>query len=404
MDERIVKNNIKSICFVTPEYPIEGDMTNTFVDALICEIARQGIKCTVIAPFDVFRYVRKQGKKRKRHWTRKVTDDICFEVYAPRYCAFLGHKGIADLSSKIYNRTVLNEFRRLSQKMSFDAVYGHFFGMGGVPAQMIGSRYNIPSFVACGESSLKKMYGNENQKRYIKCIEGITGIVCVSTKNKEEIIDTWGSEVNDLNQLKRKMKVFPNAYYPEEFFKMDKKAVREELGIKTDCFMISFLGRFQEHKGIGVLNQALKDFDDVGSIFLGKGDFKLDCPNICFCGQVNHDSVAKYLNASDVFVLPTRAEGCSNAIVEALACGLPVISSNLPFNTDILNETNSILLNPLSADEISSAIALLKNNEEKRLQLSEGALLAAEKLTIGERTLNILQFMNDKIEERHHEI
>lgn len=62
--------------------------------------------------------------------------------------------------------------------------------------------------------------------------------MCVSTKNKEEIIDTWGSEVNDLNQLKRKMKVFPNAYYPEEFFKMDKKAVREELGRKEAAIPI----------------------------------------------------------------------------------------------------------------------------------------------------------------------
>ena len=72
-----------------------------------------------------------------------------------------------------------------------------------------------------------------------------------------------------------------------------------------------------------------------------------------------HDVIAEYLNCADIFVSPTLAEGCSNSIVEAMACGLPIISSDLPFNHDILDEKNSILLDPVEVNEI--ALAIRKN-------------------------------------------
>ncbi len=93
-----------------------------------------------------------------------------------------------------------------------------------------------------------------------------------------------------------------------------------------------------------------------------------------FCGEVNHSDIVYYLNASDVFVLPTKAEGCSNAIVEALACHLPIVSSDMPFNYDILkNDYNSILINPNSSKEIQNAIMELKNNHARRNKMADNA-------------------------------
>lgn len=401
MNDEITGKKIDSICFVTPEYPVEGDMTNTFVDALICEIARQGIKCTVIAPFDVFRYLRHQGKKRPRHWTRVVNDKVSFEVFAPPFYGFTGHRGIADLSQSIYNKTVLNEYKRVSKTESFDAVYGHFFGSGGVPAELIERQYGIPSFVACGESSLSKLYRYEDQKKFIECLTGLTGIICVSTKNQEEIINTWGKELGKTDALLKKTRIFPNAYSKDSFFKMNKNEIRDEFAIGRDEFVVSFLGRFQEHKGLAVLNQALAKLEGTAAIFIGSGEIEPKCEKILFAGKVNHDDVAKYLNASDVFVLPTRAEGCSNAIVEALACGLPIVSSDLPFNYDILNTKNSILVDPLNVDEVALAIDLLRKNQKIRMSLSEGALNTAKTLTINARARNIVEFMNSCIEVKY---
>src|SRR5699024_5669445 len=99
----------------------------------------------------------------------------------------------------------------------------------------------------------------------------------------------------------------------------------------------------------------------------------------------------------DVFLLPTLAEGCSNAIVEAIACGLPIISSDLPFNDDILDKNNSIRINPLDISEIKSAIIELCNDSEKRESMSESSVKKSKDLTLNKRTKDIIKFMNTQI-------
>ena len=126
---------------------------------------------------------------------------------------------------------------------------------------------------------------------------------------------------------------------------------------------------------------------------MGSGELKPDCNNILFCGKISNDEVAKYLNAADVFVLPTNGEGCCNAIVEALACGLPVISSDLPFNDDVLDETNSIRVDVNGINQIENAINKLKTDKSLLNGLREGAARSAEKFDINVRAENIIRFM-----------
>ena len=135
--------------------------------------------------------------------------------------------------------------------------------------------------------------------------------------------------------------------------------------------------------------------DGVKLILIGNGEQSPNSEKILYNGRIPHDKIVMYLNAADMFVLPTLAEGCCNAIVEAMACGLPVISSNLPFNDDILDESCSIRIDPNNIVELSDAIALLKNDAELKEKLSEGALSKAKGLTIEQRVGSILRFIND---------
>ena len=113
--------------------------------------------------------------------------------------------------------------------------------------------------------------------------------------------------------------------------------------------------------------------------------------------MVPHDELFYYLNAADFFVLPTLAEGCCNAIVEAMACGLPIVSSNLPFNDDILDESNSIRIDPLNVGELTDAMRKLMHEKELCKTLSEGSLVRSNSLDIEERAKKIYRFIFDAI-------
>jgi len=100
---------------------------------------------------------------------------------------------------------------------------------------------------------------------------------------------------------------------------------------------------------------------------------------------------------ADVFVLPTLAEGCNNAIIEAMACGLPIISSNLPFNWDVLDANNSILVDPMSVEDIASAIKALKDDKTRKESMSKAALSTAAELTTDKRAERIINFIESRI-------
>ena len=98
-----------------------------------------------------------------------------------------------------------------------------------------------------------------------------------------------------------------------------------------------------------------------------------------------------------MFALPTINEGCSNAVIEAMACGLPVASSDMEFNWDVLNETNSILYNPMDIDQIADAIDRLYMDKDLRERLSQGAIQTATELTISARADKILNYIKSRL-------
>ena len=172
------------------------------------------------------------------------------------------------------------------------------------------------------------------------------------------------------------------------------------MNIASDDFVVAFVGQFTPRKGTLRLDEALRQLNDkhVKAFFLGKGPDIPSYNNMIHCGTVIHNDVPAYLSAADVFVLPTTNEGCCNAIVEAMACGLPVISSSLPFNFDILDDTNSIMVDPMDVNQIAQAIAKLKNDPDLRNRLAQGALVKAEELTLDRRADKILEFIQKQIQ------
>lgn len=102
--------------------------------------------------------------------------------------------------------------------------------------------------------------------------------------------------------------------------------------------------------------------------------------NVEFIGNVKN--VEKYLKEADLFVLPLRIEGMSNALLEAMSYGIPCIATNVGANSELLNgedkiiplgeyllTSNGLLVNPDDAEGLSSAILYLIRSHEQRQKM-----------------------------------
>lgn len=381
----------KQILFLLDWYPTGTNNGCVFAKHLICAIADMGYECVVVAPRAVtpgsFRKVNQVPYFRQEQTGKGGT----VRIYMPYFLHLTSRKQTMGLSMDNHFRAVMKVIRK--ESLQPDMVYGHFIYQCGLTAARVGKKLNIPAYCACGENILRLQPGSEPYATgmahhgWKEIISSLSAVVCVSGYNEKLLLE------NGFIDARMRTGVFSNAVDENRFYKMDKAACRKELGFPEDGFIVAYTGAFSANKGVDKLSQALRSCENVYSIFMGQGALEPDCDRILHKGRVPNDQVAKYLNAADVFVLPTRGEGCCNAIVEALACGLPVISSDLPFNDDILDRQNSLRVDVEDVEQIRESILRLYEDRELCRTLADGALQFAKDMTICARARRILEFM-----------
>lgn len=380
-------------CIIASNYPTPDRQVHVFLDNLVQKFVDRGIKCNVIAPQSSFSYIKRKNIRREAVSERITPGGSKYMVYSPLYTVYPAKKicgvYLSDSTKKSFFRAVRKTYKKYN--MNADVVYSHFI-QAGIPAVMLAKELGVPSFIANGEAETIRETSNISPKLIESTLDNVSGIISVSTKNKDEIYELSKGRKSVMD----KVIIIPNATESTRFFHKDKAECRRSLGLPEDKFIVTFTGSFIERKGIMKLSEALDRFDDVYSMFIGVGDSKPQCKNILHTGRVLNSKMCDYLNASDLFVLPTLAEGCCNAIVEAVTCGVPVVSSDRSFNYDVLDKSNSILVDPLSVDEIYNAIKMLKENEDMRQALSQGCLEKAKELSLDARTERILSFIEEK--------
>ena len=377
----------KHICIITYGYPHEKmPYYYTFVDELVCAVADQNVKCTVINPVGIgFKSMKNQPPVK---WERKTRKGNAIEVFCPRYLYFYAKKvfntNTGLLTYYFFKKAVIAAIKKYGIKP--DILYAHFIFPAGVSATAVGNDLKLPVFLTYGESTPWgiKVLGEKNVKKYL---QGVNGIVAVSTAKKNEIISF---ELVSEEQIT----VFPNGVDNDLFYPRNKIEMRAKYGFSNKDFIIAYTGNYNVSKGVMRLVAAAQTIQNIKLVLIGGGKLKPESDNIIFKGFLPHDEVPLMLSACDIFVLPTLNEGCSNAIIEAMACGLPIVSSDRPFNDDILNSGNAILINPEIVEEIRSAILMLVESESLRKKLSQNSLLKAKQLSIDNRAESILKWMN----------
>ena len=373
-----------NIVIISYDYPDERRTVFPFVAQLVEQWAKQGHCCWVIAPYSILANLRLHASREvvRREGQGTIT------IFRPNYITTSRLEiGGRRISWILHEHAVQRALKWLPCKP--DIIYGHFWEQA-YEGFHYAKQHHIPLFVATGESNIAKMISNWKDKEDF--CNYISGVICVSTKNKQESLALGLTDES-------KCEVIPNAVNADLFHKLDKTTCRRELGIAEETFVVAFVGWFNERKGSKRVAQAISECHDSGikSVFIGAGSEEPDCPGIIFKGKLPHHEVPRYLNAADVFVLPTLNEGCCNAVVEAMACGLPVISSNRAFNWDILNESNSIMVEPTDIKAISNTIQQLKANPKLCQRMAEAALSSVESLHIENRASSIIQFFKKQV-------
>lgn len=180
---------------------------------------------------------------------------------------------------------------------------------------------------------------------------------------------------NDLNRLygvpQSNMTVVPNGFSPEEFSPerrgRHRPEVRRQLDIGPDNVVLLMVANELRRKGFGVLLEAVAQLGDpsVHILLVGR------TPPSAFAKQVEHLGIGDRLHyagaaedvgrchaAADLFVLPTQYEAFCLAIVEALASGLPVITTAVPGAGDLVEPgvNGCVQKDPLDASELSSLL------------------------------------------------
>lgn len=381
------------ICILSINYPTPKHQIHVFLDNLVRQFVDKGVTCTVISPQSSFSYKQRPEGRREfaaRYHTEKGNT---YMVYSPLYTVYpaktVGKYSLSDLSRRSFYRAASRVLKE--QGIRPDVIYAHFF-QAGASAVMLGKELGVPVFIANGEADTAGETRFLSRKLMKETIDRAAGIISVSSKCRDEV----EALCNGRESVMKKVTVIPNAADETRFHKMNRAACRKALGFPDDAFIVAFTGSFIERKGIRHVERAVKEVDGVKGIFIGKGELMPEGEDVLFCGRVENKDIPAYLNAADAFCLPTKAEGCCNALVEALCCGLPVISSDRSFNYDILDDSCAILVDPENGDEVKDAVMRLSENRELLEKLGEGSLQKGKELSLPKRADRILAFIRER--------
>jgi glycosyltransferase involved in cell wall biosynthesis len=149
---------------------------------------------------------------------------------------------------------------------------------------------------------------------------------------------------------------------------------------------ILFVGRLHPIKGVQYLLRAMKQVQekipDARLILVGDGEERERLVSLSiqlgiqkyvqFIGITPHNVVKTFMQQADVFVLPSLSEGFPNVILEAMACGLPIIASRVGGIPDIItNDTNGYLVEVKDTNDMANKILLLLSDDALRKKLSD---------------------------------
>jgi glycosyltransferase involved in cell wall biosynthesis len=155
-----------------------------------------------------------------------------------------------------------------------------------------------------------------------------------------------------------------------------------------DPNLITWVGRLVPEKGLVYLLYAMREIvrvhPDVKLVIIGGGPLEARLVkladglglrgNVRFVGSVSRAEVARFLSMSSIFAFPSLMEGLPLSVLEAMACGVPVVGSDIPgVNSVVKHGYNGLLVPSKDSRLLAKAVLTLLNDDKLRMVMSMNA-------------------------------
>jgi glycosyltransferase involved in cell wall biosynthesis len=309
---------------------------------------------------DIFADTLSLIKPRKKKTVTKIVYDDTKEKTAE-----ISGKVWAGMISRytLFNRNALWYLHR--RKNTFDVIHAHMMEWPAFVAVSIGKKLGKPVVIKDstmnGIFSITRYPDGKNKQQQI-----IHGAHCVAmTKMIHHNLALAGVPETNISDIPNGIEITP---FPAKQHSWNNKVI--------------FVGNLtqQPAKGIDVLlfawKKVINKFPDATLTVAGGGDadayqqFVRDnnINNVFFIGS--QSNIRARLEESDIFVLPSRREGMSNALMEAMLCGLPVVATDVSGSQDLVDHGSSGLLVPVGdVQPLASALITMMNDPERAMEM-----------------------------------
>lgn len=290
----------------------------------------------------------------------------------------IGTKGlnIPGVRGLMFKKNAKKALENLLEKEDIDIIHGHYLFPAGAAAVEVGKEHGIKTYVTAHGSDMFELYKTQPLMRSTikKVLRDADGVFAVSNALKHEIIATG------VTGIAAKTKISWNSVDVNKFSSRSDDSFKIENKLE-DKPIVLFVGNLIKRKNVDSLLEAKKIANsDYYLVIVGEGPQykklkkKVDDENIrdvIFTGA--RSDVEHIIPSCDVLVLPSFSESFGLVLIEALACGKPVIGSDVGGITEIINDDVGLLVNPTKISSIARAIDNIVNDDDLRLVLSLNA-------------------------------
>ena len=254
-----------------------------------------------------------------------TTADACNAVYDTFWTIPKFFKGMDGLLMYHWTkRCVYKKFSNLS------IIHSHYAYPDSEAARILAGRLKLPYVVTVHGSDINIIARNSSVKnKVVNVLRSADAVVAVSN----DLLN----KVKKITGRSHRLFHIPNGIDEKKFFPANKEYAKKQLNLSVFKKHLLFVGRLEPVKGIPLILDALSLLPkNIDLIIVGVGSKKNDLEKhvknmglvnrVLFAGAVEHNELHHYYQAADALVLASYSEGWPTVILEALACGIPVVS------------------------------------------------------------------------------